>query len=124
MSGGRGFTLIEVVVALAIVAIALAAASRAASLTLDSADEARLRVLAGLAVENHAADLRLARRANADGQRTAEAQQGNARFVLTETVSATPNALIKRVDVAAASASEPGRALATVTLYLPVTYAR
>lgn len=115
-----GFTLIEVIIALAIVAIALAAASRAATLTLDSANDARRRVLAGLAVDNHAADLRLAKRAGSVGTRTLEVTQADQRLVISEITRDTPNPLIKRVDVSAAGAGEPHRALASVSLYLPV----
>ena len=44
MTKARGFTLVEVLVALAIVAVALAAVSRSVALSTDSAFEHKLRV--------------------------------------------------------------------------------
>ena len=52
MANDRGFTLVEVLVALAIVAVALAAASRSVALSTDSALEHKLRVLSGVVAEN------------------------------------------------------------------------
>jgi general secretion pathway protein I len=54
---GRGFTLVEVLVALAIVAIALAAASRSVALSTTSALDHKLRVLAGFVAENRMGEL-------------------------------------------------------------------
>ena len=62
MTKDRGFTLVEVLVALAIVAVALAAASRSVALSTDSALEHKLRVLSGVVAENRMAEF-AARRA-------------------------------------------------------------
>ena len=48
----RGFTLVEVLVALAILAVALAAASRASAMMADSSSELRERLLAGWVAQN------------------------------------------------------------------------
>src|SRR5947207_9334738 len=61
----RGFTLIEILIAGAILAIALAATTRAAGVAADGAYETRQHLLATWAVENRVAELR-ARRAFAD----------------------------------------------------------
>jgi len=50
-----GFTLIEVLIALAILAIALTAAVRAASVATDSANETKLRTLATWIAQNRIA---------------------------------------------------------------------
>ena len=56
-----GFTLIEVLVALTILAIALAAAARAANVATDSAQETRLRTLATWIAQNRVAELNATR---------------------------------------------------------------
>ena len=54
-----GFTLIEVMVALAILAVVAVAASRASSAYLSSVDVLRTRTLAHFVAQNAAADLRI-----------------------------------------------------------------
>ena len=55
----RGFTLIEVMVALAILAVVAVAASRASSAYLSSVDILKTRTLAHFVAQNAAADLRI-----------------------------------------------------------------
>ena len=55
----RGFTLIEVMVALAILAVVAVAASRASSAYLLSVDRLRTRTMAHFVAQNVAADLRM-----------------------------------------------------------------
>jgi general secretion pathway protein I len=113
-----GFTLIEILIALAILAIALAAASRAAHLGIDTASEAKQRVLAGLALDNRVAVLRLTRTRPVDGVVRTEVSQAGERFVVTETTAPSANALIKQIDVEVASMASPSRVLGRATLYV------
>lgn len=102
----RGFTLIEVLVALAILAIALAAASRASAMMADSSVELRNRLLAGWVAQNRLAELQ-ARRAWPDpGTREGEVEQAGLKLAWRETVSPTPNQAFRRVEI---SVSEPGQ---------------
>lgn len=94
-----GFTLIEVLVALAIVSIALLAALRAAGQGTSNVEALRSRLLAGWVAENVLAE----QRARGDWpppgiQRGAE-QQGGIAFAWREEVIATPNARFRRVDI-------------------------
>jgi general secretion pathway protein I len=95
----RGFTMIEVLVALAIVAVALAAALRAVgSLATGEADLHR-RLLAGWSADNELAQLRLTHTWPDIGARTFDCSQGNLKLICTDRVSATPNPIFRRVEV-------------------------
>ncbi|CDY76685.1 General secretion pathway protein I [Caballeronia glathei] len=103
----RGFTMIEVLVALAIIAVALAASLRAVgSLATGEADLHR-RLLAGWSADNELAQLRLSHAWPAIGARTFDCSQGNVRLVCTQRVSSTPNPIFRRVEM---DVSMPGRA--------------
>ena len=111
----RGFTLIEVLVALAIVAVALGGAVRAAgSLARDNA-ELRLRLLAQVAAGNRIAELRAAGAFPALGTRATACPQGRAALECVEEVKSTPNPLFRRVEVRVYPGGERDGALAALT---------
>jgi general secretion pathway protein I len=114
----RGFTLVEILVAVAILAIALAATTRAASLATDSARETRARLLATWAAGNRVAELRARQLFPAPGLTTATAEQGGLSLVVEETVADTSNPSIRRVDLAVSDAREPGRVLSKLTAFV------
>lgn len=113
-----GFTLIEILVAVAILAVALAATTRAASLATDGALETRQRLLATWAAENRVAELRARRTFPSVGATRLTADEGGLALVIDEAVSETPNPTIHRVDLAVADARDPGRVLARLTAYV------
>lgn len=76
---GRGFTLIEVLIALAIVAIALAAVMRAVAVATDDHVRIRDRRLAVLCVQNRWEELRLQATPLRDARWQCE--QGRSRFI-------------------------------------------
>ncbi len=85
----RGFTMIEVLVALAIIAVALAASLRAVG----------ARLLAGWSADNELAQLRLTHTWPDIGSRTFDCSQGNLKLICTDRVTATPNPIFRRVEV-------------------------
>lgn len=99
MRKARGFTLVEVLVALAIVAIVLAAASRSVALSTDGAQAHKRRVLAGIVAENRLAEL-VARRAwPAVGVLEGSERQAGIEFQWQAEVIATPHPRLRRVEI-------------------------
>jgi general secretion pathway protein I len=110
-----GFTLVEVLVALAIVAIALMAALRAAGMATTSMQDLRGRLLAGWVADNRLAE----HRARGDwlplGSAHGRQQQGGIEFAWREDVVATPNAAFRRVDIVVHATDAQARELAHVS---------
>ncbi len=114
----RGFTLVEVLVALAILAVALAAASRASLMMADSSSALRERLLAGWVAQNRLAELQ-ARRAWPDaGTREGETEQAGMKLIWRETASTTQNRAFRRIEISVAAADRGDHALARLTGYL------
>ena len=110
-----GFTLIEVLVALAIVSVALLAALRAAGQGTASVAELRGRLLAGWVAENLLAEHRARGDWLALGIQRGKEREGGIEFAWREEVIATPNAAFRRIDVFVFAAPEESRALAHYT---------
>jgi general secretion pathway protein I len=102
----RGFTMIEVLVALAIIAVALAASLRAVAALAANESELHERLLAGWSADNALAQLRLSHTWPNLGAQSFDCSQGNLPLTCTAHVSATPNPLFRRVEV---SVTTPGR---------------
>ncbi len=94
-----GFTMIEALIALTIIAIALAASLRAAGSLALGGRELHDRLLAGFSADNILGQLHLERAWPPLGAINFACPQGNAAFICIRTVSATPNPSFRRVDV-------------------------
>jgi general secretion pathway protein I len=117
-SRAGGFTLIEILIAVAILAVALAATTRAASVATDGALETRHRLLATWAAQNRVAEIRARRIFPAVSTNRTQAEQGGLALVIDEVVTDTPNPLIHRIDLAVADARDPARILTRLTAYV------
>jgi general secretion pathway protein I len=115
----RGFTLIEVLVALAIVAVALLAAVRAAGSMAQVNVELRLRLLAQLSADNRIAELRAAGAFPPLGTRTTPCPQGRTALQCVEEVKSTPNPLFRRVEVRVYAGPDAASMLAELVGILP-----
>jgi len=115
-----GFTLLEVLVALVIIGVALAAAMRGAMSLTNAADGTRLKLLATLTAENRLLELRLARQRLDVGQSTADCEQGGMTFACEQVIKSTPNPFFRRVELRVYIDSSDGpRQLAEMMTVLP-----
>jgi general secretion pathway protein I len=94
----RGFTLIEILVALAVVAVALAAGSQATSALTRAASRQSDQWLAQLCAENELIRLRLLRQLPGIGESTGECSQAGRTLQLRVAVQPTPNPNFRRID--------------------------
>lgn len=113
---GRGFTLVEVMVALAIVAIALGAGLRAAGVLTDNAQRLNDVTAAQWCAENELAALRLARVFPGIGDAEFACEQLGRTYPGVVQTRATPNPNFRRVDVQVSD--DAGRPLVTLTTVL------
>jgi general secretion pathway protein I len=115
----RGFTLLEVLVALFIVGTALGASLRAVgSLTTNSSD-LRASMMATWSAENRLTQIRLAQEFPAMGQRNFPCPQGDLDLNCDETVFATPNPSFRRVEVSVFDNRDPSRRIIKLTQVVP-----
>jgi general secretion pathway protein I len=115
----HGFTLIEMLVALAIVAVALLAGVRAVGTMAQTSAELKLRLLAQVAAENRIAELRAARAFPGIGSRTVACPQGRVSLECVEEAKATPNPLFRRIEVRVYAGDDRDRLLAEMIGILP-----
>lgn len=108
----QGFTLIEVLVALAIISIALLASLRIAGGGTNSAGELRARVLAGWVAENILAEQRARGVWLPLGMQRGVESQGGIAFAWREEVIDTPNSSFRRVDIRVYTTSDESHTLA------------
>jgi len=101
----KGFTLIEVLVALAVVAIALAAGLQATGALTRSAERQSEQWLAQLCAENELTRLRLERQLPNVGESSSNCVQAGRTLVVRLSVLPTPNPNFRRVDAVVESAS-------------------
>lgn len=109
-----GFTLVEVLIALAIAAIALAAVSRAGALSSTSASEVRLRALAGFVAENRLGELEARRIWPPVGVSEGAEQQAGVDFPWRIEVFATQHPLMRRAEVQVLDPADRAHVLRTL----------
>ena len=114
----RGFTLVEILVALAIIAVALTTGLRALAQAADGAGALKQRTLALWVAQNRVAAASLEAPWPAPGQREGIALQAGITFAYHETVSATPNPAFRRIDVIVTAPDAPDYALARLAGFL------
>ncbi|MDR7269046.1 general secretion pathway protein I [Pelomonas saccharophila] len=116
MKRARGFTLIEVLVALVIVAIALGAGIKAAGALTDNAERLTLVSAGQWCAENLLTELRLSQQFPNIGESPFACEQLGRSYTGKLKVSPTPNPLFRRVD--ADVIDDQGRPVLTLTTIL------
>jgi general secretion pathway protein I len=114
----RGFTLVEILVALAIVAIALTAGMRALAQATETASGLKARTLALWVAQNRLAAAQIAAPWPALGHYVGEATEAGAQFVWQASVAGTPNPAFRRFEITVAEPQAPDYALAHLTGFL------
>ncbi|WP_374243551.1 type II secretion system minor pseudopilin GspI [Zoogloea sp.] len=114
----RGFTLLETLVALAILAIALSAAFRAMGVTTQSSGELRERLIGDWVAENRLAELRATGAWPNPGTNEGTADQAGRSYRWREEVKNTANPLFRRVDVAVFGPDSGDHAIARLSGYV------
>lgn len=110
----RGFTLVEVLVALAIIAIALTAGLQATSALTNNALRQSTVLLAHVCAENEMVKARLARQMPDIGDSTVACVQAGREFVVNVSVLPTPNPSFRRVDAQVVEGSSAVLRLSTI----------
>jgi len=111
------FTLIEVLVALAIVAVALSAGMRALAQSADGASALKDRTLALWVAENRLARAQLGIDIPA-GTASGRETQANMMLAWRETITATPNPAFRKIEIVVADPAQPDYVLARLVGYL------
>jgi general secretion pathway protein I len=111
----RGFTLLEVLVALVIVGTALGSSLRAVGSLTQNSSGLRSSMMATWSAENRLAQIRLAREFPPFGKRSFSCPQGELQLACEEEVVATPNPFFRRVEVSVYDAGNPDRRIIKLT---------
>ena len=109
-----GFTLIEVLVALAIVAIALLAGLQATTALTNNAMRQSDVLLAHVCAENELVGIRLLKQLPGVGNKVSACEQAGRELQVTLSVQPTPNPKFRRVDALISDGSIPILRLSTV----------
>ena len=98
-SHNSGFTLLEIMVALAVAAIGLGAISKSLTSSVDIATKLNHRTLATWVASNRMAELRIDRLFISTGSRTSETEMAGLEWNIKENYAATPDPNIARIDI-------------------------
>jgi len=95
----KGFTLLEVLVALIIIGVALAAAMRGTLSLINTSEDIKHQLLATLTAENTLLELRLSRTQLTLGDTQSDCAQGGLMFTCRQLIQPTPNPFFRRVQL-------------------------
>jgi general secretion pathway protein I len=111
----RGFTLLEVLIGLLVLALALLALTRTAALQVDSFGQLRDRTMAGWLAQNLLAETRIGNPFPTLGTSNGKRRFGPAEWRWEVRVQATQVATIRRIDVLVFASTDNGTPLAQLS---------
>ncbi|MDR2787424.1 MAG: type II secretion system minor pseudopilin GspI [Candidatus Accumulibacter sp.] len=114
----HGFTLLETLVALAVIGIAMAAAMRSTRFAIDTVSDLKTRAAAGWVAQNLASELRATRAFPEMGAASGRASQGRQEFLWRWEVGGTPNYSFRRVEIKVFLPERPEHAVARQIVYV------
>ena len=114
----RGFTLLETLVALAIIGIAMAAAMRSTRFAIDTVDDLKTRTAAAWVAQNVSNQLLASRLFPEPGASSGKAIQGIEQFEWRQEVSGTPNYSFRRVEIKVFLPDDPDHVVARQVSYV------
>ena len=114
----RGFTLLQTLVALAVVGIAMAAAMRSTRFAVDTVADLRTRTAAAWVAQNLAGELRATRAFPEMGAASGRAVQGRQEFLWREEIGGTPNYSFRRIEIKVFLPEQPEHAVARQVVYV------
>lgn len=114
---GAGFTLLEVMVALAVAAIGLGAISKSMISNVGVADQLKQRTLGTWVASNRMAELRMYRQFSSTGGQSGQAEMGGVKWRIEEEFSSTADPNISKVNITVFAESDD-RNVASLTGYV------
>jgi general secretion pathway protein I len=109
-----GFTLIEVLVALFIVALTLITGVKASNTLMQSAERQKSTLLAQLCIDNYLVSMRLSKQLPGTGEQISTCQQASQNITLKVQINTTPNPSFRRMDIQAFELGTPVLSVSTV----------
>jgi general secretion pathway protein I len=109
-----GFTLIEVLVALFIVALTLITGVKASNTLMQSAERQKSTLLAQLCIDNYLVSMRLSKQLPGTGEQISNCQQASQNITLKVQINTTPNPSFRRMDIQAFELGTPVLSVSTV----------
>ena len=113
-----GFTLIEVLVGMAIIAISLAAASRVAGHAIETSNELKRKIIADIVAENRLEMHKSQHDWLSPGKATGQESQAGIVMIWKESVTETPNPAFRKIVVEVFASEEPNYQLRRLVGFL------
>ncbi|MCC2658450.1 MAG: gspI [Panacagrimonas sp.] len=116
----RGFTLLEVLVAVAVLGIAMAAVISAMARQADNAGYLKQKTLALWVAHNRLAEIQLQAKAPATGRSDGKAEMGGFEWKWEAVVQTTEDPRLRRIDIVVRRPEDPKGSLAQLNGFLAV----